>query len=135
MDARRRKILERLDAVEVGRTEDDRKTERRATIRRAIEAEEDLKWGRLSAGNVGGIAGRSVLPFSGMRAETQSARHAGPGSPCRDPGSLFSGYQPFFLTQLPSSSFSYFCSTALQATLWAGSSSPYWSSAELKASL
>ena len=63
MDARRRKILERLDALEAGPTEDDRRTERRATIRRAIEAEEDLKWGRLSAGNVGDIAGRSVLPL------------------------------------------------------------------------
>jgi hypothetical protein len=61
MDARRRKIMERLDALDTGPTEDDRRAERRATIRRAIEAEEDLKWGRLSAGNAGGIAGRSVL--------------------------------------------------------------------------
>jgi hypothetical protein len=63
MDARRRKILQRLDALEAGPTEDDRRAERRAEIRRAIQAEEDLKWGRLSAGNAGGIAGRSVLPL------------------------------------------------------------------------
>ena len=53
MDARRRKILQRLDALEAGPTEDDRRALRRATIRRTIEAEEDLKWGRLSAGNAG----------------------------------------------------------------------------------
>ena len=63
MDARRRKILQRLDALEAGPTEDERRAERRATIRRAIEAEEDLKWGRLSAGNAGGIADHSVLPL------------------------------------------------------------------------
>jgi hypothetical protein len=61
MDARRRKILQRLDAFETGRTQDDRRAERQAKIRRAIEAEEDLKWGRLSAGIAGGISGRSVL--------------------------------------------------------------------------
>jgi len=61
MDARRRKILERLDAFDAGPTEDDRTAERQAKIRRAIQAEQDLKWGRLSAGNAGGISGRSVL--------------------------------------------------------------------------
>jgi GH15 family glucan-1,4-alpha-glucosidase len=34
-------------------TEDDRRAERQATIRRAIEAAQDLKWGRLSAGIAG----------------------------------------------------------------------------------
>jgi hypothetical protein len=63
MDARRRKILERLDALEAVPTEDDRRAKRRAMIRRALEVEEDLKWGRLSASNAGGIAGRSVLPL------------------------------------------------------------------------
>jgi hypothetical protein len=62
MDARRHKILNRLNAFDSGPTEDDRRAERQATILRAIEAEEDLKWGRLSAGNAGGIPGRSVLP-------------------------------------------------------------------------
>ena len=63
MDARRRKILERLDALEAVPTEDDRRAKRRAMIRRALEVEEDLKWGRLSAGIAGGIQGRSVLPL------------------------------------------------------------------------
>jgi hypothetical protein len=63
MDARRRKILERLDALEAVPTEDDRRAKRRAMIRRALEVEEDLKWGRLSVSNAGGIAGRSVLPL------------------------------------------------------------------------
>ncbi len=61
MEARRHKILERLDAFDAGPTEDDRRGERQAAVRRAIEAEEGLKWGRLSAGNAGGILGRSVL--------------------------------------------------------------------------
>jgi hypothetical protein len=64
MDAQRRMIIERLNAFDAGPTEDDRRAERQATIRRAIEAEEDLKWARLSAGSVGGIGGRSVLPLS-----------------------------------------------------------------------
>jgi hypothetical protein len=61
MDAQRHKILNRLNALDSGPTEDDRRAQRQATIRMAIAAEEDLKWGRLSAGNVGGIPGRSVL--------------------------------------------------------------------------
>ena len=63
MDAQRRRILKRLDAFDVGPTEGDRRAERRAAIQRAIEAEQDLKWGRLSAGIAGGISGRSVLPL------------------------------------------------------------------------
>jgi hypothetical protein len=63
MEAQRRNILERLNAFDAGPTEDDRRAERQATIRRAREAEEDLKWGRLSAGTAGGIGGRSVLPL------------------------------------------------------------------------
>ena len=63
MDAQRRKILQRLNAFDAGPTEDDRRAERQTTIRMAREAEEDLKWGRLSAGIAGGISGRSVLPL------------------------------------------------------------------------
>ena len=63
MDAQRRKILQRLNAFDAGPTENNRRAERQATILRAIEAEEDLKWGRLSAGTAGGIGGRSVLPL------------------------------------------------------------------------
>ena len=61
MDAERRKILERLNTFDVGPTEDDRRDERQAAIRRVIEAEQALKWGRLSAGIAGGIPGRSVV--------------------------------------------------------------------------
>jgi hypothetical protein len=68
MAARRRKILERLNAFAAGPTEDDRRAERQATIRRAIEAAQDLKWGGLSAGIAGSISGRSS-PCSGMRAD------------------------------------------------------------------
>jgi hypothetical protein len=63
MDAQRHQILKRLDAFDAGPTEDDRRAERQAEIQRSIEAEEDLKWGRLSAGIAGGIPGRSVLPL------------------------------------------------------------------------
>ena len=63
MDAERGKILKRLNTFDAGPTEDDHRDEHQATIRRAIEAEEDLKWGRLSAGIAGGISGRSVLPL------------------------------------------------------------------------
>jgi hypothetical protein len=63
MDAPRHEILKQLNAFDAGPTEDVRRAERQAKIRRAIEAEEDLKWGRLSAGNVGGVSGRSVLPL------------------------------------------------------------------------
>ena len=69
MYPQRRQILKRLDAFDAGPTEDDRRAERQAAlqraieVQRAIEAEEDLKWGRLSAGIAGGISGRSVLPL------------------------------------------------------------------------
>lgn len=61
MDAeRRRLILQRLNALDAGLTEDDRMAERRAAIGRAIETERELRWGRLSAGIAGGISGRST---------------------------------------------------------------------------
>jgi hypothetical protein len=63
MDARRHQILRRLNAFDAGSTEDSRRAERRAEIGRAIRPEEDLKWGRLSAGIAGGVPGRSVLPL------------------------------------------------------------------------
>jgi hypothetical protein len=61
MEARRHEILRRLNAFDAGPTEDACRAERRAEIRRAIETEQDLKWGRLSGGIVGGVPGRSVL--------------------------------------------------------------------------
>ena len=61
MDAkRRRKILERLNAYDVGPTEEDRRAERKDEIERAIETEDALKWGRVAAGSVWGFFGRSV---------------------------------------------------------------------------
>jgi len=63
MDAeRRRRILERLNALDAGPTEEDRRDERRAEIGRAIETERELRWGRLSVGIAGGIFGRSAAP-------------------------------------------------------------------------
>ena len=48
MDAkRRRRILERLNALDPGITEADRKAERQAEIERILDTERALKWGRL----------------------------------------------------------------------------------------
>ena len=44
---RRRKILQRLNTLDTGITEEDRRTERQAMIKRTIETERALKWGRL----------------------------------------------------------------------------------------
>jgi hypothetical protein len=63
MDARRHEILKRLNAFDAGPTEDVRRADRQAKIQRAIETEQDLKWGRLSAGIVGGVSGRSFFPL------------------------------------------------------------------------
>jgi hypothetical protein len=61
MDAERReRILDRLNTFDAGPTEEDRRTERQATIERAIETEDALKWGRLQAGSIWGIFGRSA---------------------------------------------------------------------------
>jgi hypothetical protein len=61
MNAERRSlILERLNTLDAGPTEDDRRAERRDIIERAIDTERELRWGRLSAGIAGGIFGRSA---------------------------------------------------------------------------
>jgi hypothetical protein len=61
MDAERRtQILERLNTLDTGPTEDDCRVEREAEIERAIETEAALKWGRLQAGSVWGMFGRSA---------------------------------------------------------------------------
>ena len=44
---RRRQILQRLNTLDTGITEEDRRAERQATIKRTIETERALKWGRL----------------------------------------------------------------------------------------
>jgi hypothetical protein len=57
---RRRELLERLNTLDVGPTEDDRRAEREARIKRALETEDALKWGRVSAGGMWGFFGRSA---------------------------------------------------------------------------
>ena len=63
MDARRHEIPRRLNSFAAGPHREDRRADRRAEIGRAIRTEEDLKWGRLSAGIAGGVPGRSMLPL------------------------------------------------------------------------
>ena len=58
--ARRTQILERLNSLDTGPTEDDRRAERQPAIERTIEAERELRWGRVAVGIVGGMFGRSA---------------------------------------------------------------------------
>ena len=44
---RRRRLLERLNDLDPGITEVERKAERQAAIERILETERALKWGRL----------------------------------------------------------------------------------------
>ena len=44
---RRRQILQRLNTLDTGITEEERRTERQAEIERILETEQALKWGRL----------------------------------------------------------------------------------------
>ena len=61
MSARRRtELLERLNALDTGPTEDDRRAEREARIRKVVQTEEALKWGRVSAGSLWGFIGRAA---------------------------------------------------------------------------
>jgi hypothetical protein len=57
---RRGRILARLNTFDAGPTEEDRRTERQATVEREIETEKALKWGRLQAGSMWGMFGRSA---------------------------------------------------------------------------
>jgi hypothetical protein len=59
-EERRKRVLDRLNTFDAGLTEKDRRTERRATIERTIETENALKWGRLQAGSMWGMFGRSA---------------------------------------------------------------------------
>jgi hypothetical protein len=43
----RRQILERLNTLDKGITEEDRRAEQQAALERIIETEQALKWGRL----------------------------------------------------------------------------------------
>jgi hypothetical protein len=44
---RRRQLLERLNILDPGITEEARRAERQSAIKRIIETEQALKWGRL----------------------------------------------------------------------------------------
>jgi hypothetical protein len=44
---RRRRLLQRLNTLDTGITEEERRAERQAAIERAIEPERILNWGRL----------------------------------------------------------------------------------------
>jgi hypothetical protein len=57
---RRTELLERLNTLDAGPTEDDRRAEREARISKAVQTEEPLKWGRVSAGSLWGFIGRSA---------------------------------------------------------------------------
>ena len=57
---RRRELLERLNALDAGPTEDDRRAEREARIGKAVQTEEALKWGRVTAGSLWGFFGRAA---------------------------------------------------------------------------
>ena len=56
----RRELLQRLNALDSGPTEDDRRAEQAARISEAVQTEEALKWGRVSAGSLWGFIGRSA---------------------------------------------------------------------------
>jgi hypothetical protein len=44
---RRSKLLQRLNSLDTGITEEQRRSERQAAIEKTIETERELKWGRL----------------------------------------------------------------------------------------
>jgi hypothetical protein len=56
----RRELLDRLNALDSGPTEDERRVERKAMISKAVQTEEALKWGRVAAGSLWGFIGRSA---------------------------------------------------------------------------
>jgi hypothetical protein len=57
---RRRQLIDRLNTLDPGPTEDDRRAEREARAIKALQTEEALKWGRISAGGLWGFFGRSA---------------------------------------------------------------------------
>jgi hypothetical protein len=63
MDAeRRRETLERLNSLDTGPTEDDRRTVREAGIRKAVQTAEALAREGRSAAGLWGYFGRSAEP-------------------------------------------------------------------------
>jgi hypothetical protein len=57
---RRSEILARLNSLDAGPTEEDRRADRDVRLKKAIQTEEALKWGRFSAGGMWGFFGRSA---------------------------------------------------------------------------
>jgi hypothetical protein len=57
---RRRELLERLNTLDAGPTEDDRRAEREASIRRAVQTEEALAREGRSAAGLWGFFGRAA---------------------------------------------------------------------------
>lgn len=53
----RREILDRMNSLDTGPTEEERKVEWAAGISRTIAAEGELKWGRIAAGGLFGLPG------------------------------------------------------------------------------
>ncbi len=56
----RRDLLQWLNAYDSGPTEDDLRAAREVAIERALETEGALKWGRLQAGSLWGMFGRTA---------------------------------------------------------------------------
>ena len=56
--------MERMNSLDCGPTEEERKVECAAGIERTIAAEGELKWGRISAGGVFGLSGPAPDPKS-----------------------------------------------------------------------
>ncbi len=57
--SRRTELLERLNILDAGPTEDDRRAEWEARVRKAVQTEEALKWGARLVGQAVGLP-RSV---------------------------------------------------------------------------
>ena len=73
---RRREILERLNTLDAGATEDDRRAEREARITNAVQTEEALKWGRVSAGSFACVSRLQTSGGSGHWSGLPAPRHA-----------------------------------------------------------
>jgi hypothetical protein len=56
---RRREILERLNTLDAGPTEDDRRAEREATLRKVVQTAEALAREGRSAAGIWGLFGRA----------------------------------------------------------------------------
>jgi hypothetical protein len=60
---RRRELIERLNTLDAGPTEDERRAEREATIRKAVQTAEALAREGRSAGGLWGLFGRAAADY------------------------------------------------------------------------